>query len=65
MVNGAVSSLACTISDSATTCSDTGSIALKPGDTVNVRSVPTSNPDARSATWTSSFAVPSSGGPIQ
>jgi hypothetical protein len=62
-VDGIASALACTISDFATTCSDTThSVALTAGQTVNVRSVPYSNPDARSATWTSSYA---NGSPIQ
>jgi hypothetical protein len=68
MVNGAASTLACTISGSSTSGSDTGSISLLPGDTVNIQINPTSDPDARAATWSSEFtilAIPSSGGPIQ
>lgn len=56
MVDGLASALTCTISEPATTCSDTThSVALTAGQTVNVRSVPGGSPAARSATWTSTY----------
>ncbi len=55
MVSGTASGNTCTISDAATTCTSGASVVVNPGDTVNVRATPNSNPTARSATWSSSY----------
>ena len=65
MANGSATAATCTISDSATSCSYAGTIVLRPGDVVNVRSTPNSNPTSRAATWASSFVIITPSGPIQ
>ncbi|MFI5165643.1 MAG: hypothetical protein ACHQQS_03405 [Thermoanaerobaculales bacterium] len=63
MVNGVASALSCNASS---TCTSAGPIILNAGDTVNVRINPNQQlVSPRSATWTSSFTIPSSGGPVQ
>jgi hypothetical protein len=58
MVNGTATGITCTISALETTCTDTTApteITLNPGTTVNVRSVPNSNPDPQTATVSASY----------
>jgi hypothetical protein len=63
MVNGIASALTCTVTQGSTTCNDSvHSVALTPGQTVNVRSVPGSTPTTSVATWTATY---SNGSPIQ
>ena len=48
MVEGSANTdLQCTIAESATTCSDTGSVAVSAGQTITWRQVPTSTPTTR------------------
>jgi hypothetical protein len=52
MKNGlAVSGFTCTIADSATTCTDTDTLSMAAGDTLSLRTTPTSNPTQRAVTW--------------
>jgi hypothetical protein len=63
MVDGSPSSITCTISESATSCTDTThSVVLVPGQTVNVRVTPAGSPNTASATWSATYA---NGSPIQ
>jgi len=63
MVNGVASALTCTVSENNTTCSFNTNVTLVAGNTVNVQSVPSGTPTARSATWSTSYAQ--GGAPIQ
>ena len=54
-IAGANSALGCTISDSATTCSDTDTAAVTAAQTVGMQCVPTSTPDAANAMYTVMF----------
>jgi hypothetical protein len=50
--NGSASGLTCTVSgSSATTCTDTDSTVWGAGDTIALQSTPSSNPTARTVTW--------------
>jgi len=54
--NGADTSLSCTISGSATDCSDTAdSVQLQAGDLIAIAAVPTSSPTGRQMSWTARF----------
>jgi hypothetical protein len=64
MVNGSTTAISCTITETAPfSCSDSDTVALTVGQTVNVRIVPASNPDVQTATWTAIYT--SGNQPIQ
>jgi hypothetical protein len=57
--NGADTSLTCAIIDSSVSCSDTDaahSVSFSAGDTVSIKSVPSSNPSGRAMRWSAKFA---------
>lgn len=56
LVNGAPTALTCTIADLNTSGSDlVNSVAVSPGDTVQLRCTPAGSPDAAAARWTMRF----------
>jgi hypothetical protein len=57
--NNGDTTLACSIQDSATTCSDTtDTLDIDPGDEINVEINPGSGPTARNFDWSASVATP-------
>ena len=64
MVNGSATAISCTITETAPfSCTDSDTVALTVGQTVNVRIVPASSPDVQTATWTAIYTSGSQ--PIQ
>jgi len=55
MVNGAASALTCTVNYPSSSCNFNTNVTLAVNDVVNVRAVPNSSPDLRSATWTTTY----------
>ncbi|HWO41311.1 MAG TPA: hypothetical protein VNO43_05865, partial [Candidatus Eisenbacteria bacterium] len=56
-INGADTTLACTVSGAATSCSDTAnSVQFSAGDLVSVKSVPSGSPSSRAMRWTAKLA---------
>ena len=46
-----VTGLTCTVTDTATSCTDTDNTVWVAGDTISLQAVPNSGPDDRTATW--------------
>jgi hypothetical protein len=62
MVNGAASSIGCTITSSSTFCSDGSTEALSVGDVINVRIVPGSSPSSTPVVLSFAALYTASGG---
>jgi hypothetical protein len=59
MKNGVATSVTCTVGTGATSCSDSANtVSFVAGDLISLRSVPTSNPTARSVRFTASLGNP-------
>jgi hypothetical protein len=54
--NGSSTTVTCTVSDSTTSCTDTGhSVSFVAGDTIDIMSVPNSNPTGQGMHWTAKY----------